>query len=83
VIAPKPVGDLSFVKATYETLYGKITVDWTRKGGKFILNLSVPVNTVAKVYLPDGKAPQEVQSGSYRFIVDEEAFVGINGDISH
>ena len=83
VIAPKPVGDLSFVKATYETLYGKITVDWTRKGGKFILNLSVPVITVAKVYLPDGKAPLEVQSGSYRFIVDEEAFVGINGDISH
>ncbi|WP_455585596.1 glycoside hydrolase family 78 protein [Bacteroides sp.] len=72
IIAPKPVGDLSFVKTVYETLYGRIIVDWTRKEGKFILNLSVPVNTGAKVYLPGEQEPKEVESGIYQFIVNEK-----------
>lgn len=70
IIAPKPVGDLGFVNAVYETLYGKIIVDWTRKDGKFVLNLTVPVNTSAKVYLPDGQDPKEVQGGNYQFTIN-------------
>ena len=57
VIAPKPVGDLKYVKSTYETLYGTILVDWTRQSGTFTLNVSVPVNTTAIVYLPGERCP--------------------------
>lgn len=67
VIAPKPVGDLKYIKSSYETLYGTIAVDWTRQEGTFTLNISVPVNTTAVVYLPGEKEPKEVQSGTYKF----------------
>lgn len=71
IIAPEPVGDLKFVRSSYETLYGTIIVDWTRKDGTFTLNVSVPVNTVAVVFLPGGKEPKEVQSGTYKFVYVE------------
>ena len=71
VIVPKPVGDLKFVNSSYETLYGTIVVDWTRKDGTFTLNISVPVNTTAVVYLPGEKEPKEVQSGTYKFVCAE------------
>lgn len=71
IIAPQPVGDLKFVKSSYETLYGIIVVDWARQDGTFTLNVSVPVNTTAVVYLPGGKEPKEVQSGTYKFVCTE------------
>ncbi|WP_455613443.1 glycoside hydrolase family 78 protein [Bacteroides congonensis] len=71
IIAPQPVGDLKFVKSSYETLYGTIVVDWARQDGTFTLNVSVPVNTTAVVYLPGGKEPKEVQSGTYKFVCTE------------
>ncbi len=71
VIAPQPVGDLTFVSALYDTLYGTVKVDWTRKDGTFTLNITVPVNTTAFVYLPGAKEPEEVQSGTYKFVCTE------------
>ena len=68
IIAPQPVGDLKYVKASYETLYGTINVDWTCENGTFTLNVSVPVNTTAVVYLPGEKEPKEIQSGTYQLI---------------
>ena len=68
VIAPQPVGDLKYVKASYETLYGAITVDWTCENGTFTLNVSIPVNTTAVVYLPGEKEPKEIQSGTYKLV---------------
>ncbi|NDW09676.1 hydrolase [Dysgonomonas sp. 520] len=65
-IEPKPVGDLEWVKADHETLYGKITVDWKKKDGFFNLSVDVPANTRATVVLPDGKK-QVVGSGKYNF----------------
>ena len=68
IIAPQPVGDLKYVKASYETLYGTIVVDWTSQNGTFTLNVSVPVNTTAVVYLPGEKEPKEIQSGTYKLV---------------
>ena len=71
-IAPKTVGDLKYVKCSYDTPYGVIAVDWTHESGTFTLNLSVPVNTTAVVTLPGEIAPKEVQSGTYQFVVNEK-----------
>jgi Alpha-L-rhamnosidase N-terminal domain./Bacterial alpha-L-rhamnosidase. len=71
LIAPKPAGDLEYVKASCETLYGTVAVDWTRRNGRFTLNISVPVNTTAVVCLPGEEEPKEVQSGTYEFVCAE------------
>ena len=71
-VAPKPVGDLKYVKCSYDTPYGVIAVNWTHENGTFTLSLSVPVNTTAVVTLPGEKEPKEVQSGTYQFVVNEK-----------
>jgi alpha-L-rhamnosidase len=52
IIKPQPSGDLKWVKAAYETNYGKISVEWRSEEGFFTLNLTVPPNTSAVVELP-------------------------------
>jgi hypothetical protein len=67
VIAPQVVGDLTHVSASHETLSGTVTVDWRMEGDQFTLDLSLPFNCQAKVYLPGKKDYEVVQSGSYTF----------------
>ena len=52
VIQPHPVGDLSWVKASYESVHGRIVSEWSREPGKFKLRVRVPVGTTATVFLP-------------------------------
>ena len=37
ILRPRPVGDLSFVRASHRSLYGPIVSDWKMKGGAFDL----------------------------------------------
>ncbi|GHT60922.1 hydrolase [Bacteroidia bacterium] len=64
IIRPQVVGDLTYVKARHETLYGTIAVEWRIENGKFYLSVVVPENTQATVILPDGKM-QQIHSGKY------------------
>ena len=68
IIAPQPVGDLKFVEASYETQYGKIVVDWKKQDGVFTLNVTVPVNCTAKIYLPNDTQYKSVGSGKHTFV---------------
>jgi alpha-L-rhamnosidase len=52
ILRPRPVGDLSFVRASHRSLYGPVVSEWTRKGGAFEWTLAVPPNTTATVYVP-------------------------------
>ncbi len=51
VINPQLVGDVTWVKASYNSIRGKIVSDWKRRGGKFTLEVSIPANTTATVYV--------------------------------
>ncbi len=52
VIYPEIVEDIDFVKASYESPYGTIQSDWEKKADHLILNVEIPFNTTAKIYLP-------------------------------
>ena len=62
LIAPTLVGDLKFVKASTESLYGKISVHRTKTS----LTVEIPVGSDARVVLPDG-TEKHVGSGKYTF----------------
>ena len=66
-IRPRPVGDLTYVRASTQTLYGKVAVDWIRENGVFTLKVTIPVGCTARVFLPDEKEPKIVESGTYSF----------------
>ncbi|MDR0845590.1 MAG: glycoside hydrolase family 78 protein [Tannerella sp.] len=65
-IQPHVAGDLTYVKADHETLYGTISVEWKRENNRFHLSVNIPVNTKATVILPNGTS-QQSGSGKWEF----------------
>ncbi|WP_225444040.1 glycoside hydrolase family 78 protein [Echinicola arenosa] len=82
-LQPTFVEGLDYVRASFDSSYGEIGSHWERKGKRIIWKVKVPVNTTAKVVLPqdivtkvslDGKILPEGQkevslgSGEYEFV---------------
>ena len=51
-IQPEIVGDMTFVKASYKSVYGLIVSEWEKKKDKIIFKMEVPANTTATIVLP-------------------------------
>ena len=54
VIHPAVVGELTRVKGKYDSVHGPITTEWKRDAKSFVLDLSIPPNTAATVFVPAG-----------------------------
>jgi len=52
IIAPGPAGDLTWAKGSLETIYGTVISDWKLDGQNLILDILIPANTHATVYVP-------------------------------
>ncbi len=63
ILRPRPVGDLRFVKASHHSLYGIISSSWKRESGRFTLEVTIPPNTTATVFVPASDAAQVLESG--------------------
>jgi alpha-L-rhamnosidase len=71
-IHPRPGGSLTWAKGSYNSIRGEIASSWKMENGKFILNVTIPVNTTATVVLPtkDGKEKTiKVGSGKHQFSI--------------
>jgi alpha-L-rhamnosidase len=62
-VQPYAVKDLDWVKAEYTSMYGAIRGAWRRDADGFKLNVTVPVNTVATVFVPASDAKRVTESG--------------------
>nr|WP_154783850.1 glycoside hydrolase family 78 protein [Flavobacterium sp. LC2016-13] len=80
-IQPEIVGDMTFVKATYKSIYGNIASAWEKKDGKLILKVEIPVNTSATIKLPiaknseikvNGKGTKHLNLGSGKYTIECE-----------
>lgn len=63
LIKPMPVGDLKWVKGSYRTVSGLITVAWQRDAASFKLQASIPANTTATVYVPASSEKSVLEGG--------------------
>ena len=63
VIKPATPGDLAWVKASYNSIYGKIENHWGVTNGKLTLNVTIPPNTTAVVYVPAQARAKVTESG--------------------
>jgi alpha-L-rhamnosidase len=68
LIQPNVVGDLTWVKAHFDSPYGRIASEWKIEGNQLTMDVTVPANTTATIVVP-GKngGTHEVGSGTYRF----------------
>lgn len=65
VIKPIPGGKITSVQSSYDSIHGRITVAWKKKGSRFEMHLTVPANTTATVYVPASSA-RSVKEGSLK-----------------
>lgn len=63
LVRPTPGGELHWAKASLDAPNGTIACDWKRKGDTFQLNVTVPPNSTATVYVPASKASKVSESG--------------------
>ncbi len=71
IIRPQPVGDVTWAKASYNSIRGKIVSDWkvataredSRPTKKFTLKVSIPANTTATVFVPAKASGNVTESG--------------------
>ncbi len=52
ILRPRPVGDLTWARASHVCVYGKIISDWKLIDGNIRWRVVVPPNTTATVYIP-------------------------------
>jgi alpha-L-rhamnosidase len=63
IIRPQPVGDLTWVRAGYDSIHGKIVSDWRIEAGDLLLRVTIPANTTATVFVPARTAEAVTESG--------------------
>jgi alpha-L-rhamnosidase len=63
VIKPAVVGDLTWVKCSYQSAHGKIESNWRREAGKLRLAVTIPFNTTATVHVPTSQPDAVTESG--------------------
>lgn len=63
---------IDWVRASYDSIRGPIVSDWKIENGKFHLNVSIPANTTAKIYIPTTEKNSISESGKS---LQESSFV--------
>jgi alpha-L-rhamnosidase len=67
LIRPRPGGGLTHAQAWHDSAYGRVRSAWRREGDRLTIDVTIPPNTTATVWVPGRSAPVEVGSGTYRF----------------
>jgi hypothetical protein len=52
IIKPAFIEELSYVNGSHDSVYGTIKSNWKRSGDSIILNVKIPANSTATIYLP-------------------------------
>jgi alpha-L-rhamnosidase len=63
IIRPQVVGDLAWVRASYDSIRGQILSVWKREGGTLRVNVVIPANTAATVFVPADRAESVTEGG--------------------
>ncbi len=63
-IRPRPCDGLTWVKARYDSIRGSIASEWKNADGRFQLEVEIPPNTTATVFVPANDAAAVTESGN-------------------
>ncbi|HEX3814902.1 MAG TPA: family 78 glycoside hydrolase catalytic domain [Mycobacteriales bacterium] len=64
LIRPRPGGGLSWARTSYESVYGRIATSWQQDGSEFSLEVTIPPNTTAEVWVPTSDPGSIRESGA-------------------
>jgi alpha-L-rhamnosidase len=63
IIKPHLTDSLSFASASLQTYYGKVISEWKKENGNVVLNVEVPANTTATIFVPANTIDVITESG--------------------
>ena len=76
LIRPDMVGDIIWVNASYQSPYGEIRSEWKKKNYTLKLDVVIPANTSALVYIPYNKGSVITESGKDINAIKEIKVIG-------
>ncbi len=62
-IRPNPVANVTWTRCTEHSVLGDIVDNWSRQRGKFVLDVTVPANATATIYVPSRAGTKIEESG--------------------
>src|ERR1022692_4362951 len=62
-IKPAMISNLNWVKAHHDSVYGRVTSNWKREGDRVAMEVAIPVNTTATIYVPAKDAAGVTEGG--------------------
>jgi alpha-L-rhamnosidase len=62
-IKPHMGGGFTNVSANLKTYYGKLSSSWKAEAGKILMDIEIPVNTTADIYIPAASADAITENG--------------------
>jgi alpha-L-rhamnosidase len=87
IIRPVPGGGLTYANASYNSLYGQIMSGWKLNGNRLALDVTIPPNTTATVYVPAGEGAKITEGGKpaekaegLRFLRNEKGYAVFEAD---
>jgi alpha-L-rhamnosidase len=63
IIKPTPGGKLTAAATSYDSIRGRIATDWKLNDGKLALDVTIPPNTTATVFVPAKDAAAVTENG--------------------
>jgi hypothetical protein len=64
VVKPQIVGDLSAANVAYDSPYGRIASNWRREGSQLSMDITIPANATAMIFVPSKDAALVTESNS-------------------
>ncbi len=64
IIRPAIVGDVTWVKGYHESPYGRIVSDWKRDSEILSMNVVIPPNSTATIFVPTQDGTSVIESGT-------------------
>jgi len=77
IIKPHPLRELGHVHASYMSIHGPISVDWWFSDQAFHLKVTIPANTLARVYVPTTDHKKVEESGVPAEKAEGVQFIGM------
>ncbi|HSN07517.1 MAG TPA: family 78 glycoside hydrolase catalytic domain, partial [Hanamia sp.] len=75
-IKPHIGGGFTFASASLDTYYGTVSNSWKIENGKILMDVIIPANTKASVYLPAASADSIIESGKKLSAIKEITIKG-------
>ena len=77
IIKPQLVDGLTWARGNYESVRGQVESFWRLEGGSLSLDVTIPANAEAKVYVPAGDVNSVTEGGEPVLSVEGIEFAGI------